>query len=281
MTDRFAVLGSPIGHSRSPILHRAALDVLGRDADYSAVEVVRGGLADFLDDLDPSWRGLSLTMPLKEEALELADEVDEVARLSSAVNTLLLVSTAGERRLTGFNTDVAGIVRALADADVTGARSGLVLGGGATARSAVVALAQLGAEHVDVVLRDPTRADAVVEVARSTGLTVDVHPFEAAAAALRPDLTISTLPGGAGVEGMIADWSAPGAGALLDVAYHPWPSPLAALWQAAGSTVVKGLAMLLHQAVVQERIWWHGDPLTPLDREEHVLAAMRGALDRA
>ncbi|ARJ05414.1 shikimate 5-dehydrogenase [Cnuibacter physcomitrellae] len=281
MTLRFAVLGSPIAHSRSPLLHRAAFDVLSVEAEYGRSELGEGRLATFVEGLDGDWRGLSLTMPLKEDALRLADEVDEVARLSGAANTLLLAERDGRRRVSAFNTDVYGIVEALAAAGVTRARQVLVLGGGATARSAAVAAAQLGAEHVDVVVRDPGRASSVVEVAHRSGLSVDVHPLATAGDDLRPDLTLSTLPGGTGAEHRLAGWAAPSSGPLLDVAYDPWPSPLAELWARAGSVAVSGLDMLMHQAVAQERIWWNGDPLTPLPREDAVIAAMREAVTAA
>jgi shikimate dehydrogenase len=278
VTLRFAVLGSPIAHSRSPLLHRTALAALGADAEYGSAEVRAGELEAFVDGLDADWRGLSLTMPLKEDALSLADEVDEVARLSGAVNTLLLTGTGSERRVAGFNTDVHGIVRALADGGVERIGSALILGGGATARSAAVAVAQLGAEHLDVVLRDPAKAESVEAVARGAGLTVSVHPLATAGDRIAPDLTISTLPGATGVEERLAEWAAPASGALLDVAYHPWPSPLATLWREHGSIAVSGLAMLVHQAVAQERIWWNGDPLAPLPGEADLTARMLAAV---
>ena len=284
MTQRFAVLGSPIAHSRSPLLHSTALGVLAADAEYGSAEVGAGELDGFVRELGDDWRGLSLTMPLKEEALELADDVDEVARLTGAVNTLLFSSVDGARRISGFNTDVHGIVRALQDGGVTAARRALLLGGGATARSAAVAVAQLGGEHIDLVLRDPAKATSVVEVAQGAGLTVDVHALGdgsagvAVAPSLAPDLTLSTLPGGTGIEGLLAAWTAPTTSTLLDVAYHPWPSPLAELWQSAGSAAVSGLAMLVHQAVAQERIWWNGDPLAPLPDEDTITAAMLEAV---
>ncbi|WP_378146537.1 shikimate dehydrogenase family protein [Cnuibacter sp. UC19_7] len=281
MTLRFAVLGSPIAHSRSPLLHRAAFDVLSADAEYGRAELVEGQLAAYIEGLDAVWRGLSLTMPLKEDGLALADDVDEVARLSAAANTLLLTSRDGRRRVSAFNTDVFGMVRALTEAGVGEVRHALVLGGGATARSAAVAAAQLGAEHLDVVVRDPSRAEGVAAVARDAGLTVDVHPLATAGDDLRPDLTVSTLPGGTGADQRIAGWAATSSGALLDVAYDPWPSPLAALWTRAGSIAVSGLDMLLHQAVAQQRIWWNGDPLIPLSDEDAVTAAMRSAVAAA
>lgn len=278
MTLRFAVLGSPIAHSRSPLLHRAAFEAMSVDAEYGRTELGEGRLAAFVEGLDVDWRGLSLTMPLKEDALRLADDVDEVARLSGAANTLLLGRRDGRRTVSASNTDVYGIVRALADARITRVRHALVLGGGATARSAAVAAAQLGAEHLDVVVRDPSRADGVVAVAHRAGLSVDVHPLGTAGDDLRPELTLSTLPGGTRADGRLAGWAAPSSSALLDVAYDPWPSPLAELWRRAGSVAVSGLDMLVHQAVAQERIWWNGDPLRPLPDESAVIAAMREAV---
>ena len=91
---RCAVLGDPIAHSLSPALHRAGYAAVGLDWTYDAHRVAAGGLSEFVRGLDASWRGLSLTMPLKREALELASEASPIARLAGAANTLLLVDGA-------------------------------------------------------------------------------------------------------------------------------------------------------------------------------------------
>ncbi len=199
------------------------------------------GLRAFLDGLDDSWAGLSLTMPLKQDVLPLLDEVSALARATGAANTVVL----GPAGRTGDNTDVHGIVAALAEAGVDRVADAAVLGGGATAASALAALARLGCRAPVVLVRDLDRAGPLRAAARRLG----VEPVLEVLAPHRlrqADVVVSTLPRGA------ADGLAPlvsGApGVLLDVVYDPWPTPLAA---ACGGVVVSGAAMLLHQAAAQ------------------------------
>ncbi|MFC5931481.1 shikimate dehydrogenase [Cryobacterium melibiosiphilum] len=275
---RLAVLGSPIGHSQSPALHRAAYRELGLDWQYDAADVGEGALAAFLTGLGAEWRGLSLTMPLKREVLPLLDDVDRIAQLTNAVNTVLIGANHGRRTLSGFNTDVPGLVRALGENGVAYATHVTILGAGATAASAMAAAAELGAETVDVVVRTPAKATTLVELGHLLGLVVTVSTLRSIDAPGRTsDLVISTLPGGT-----VLDVQFPStlrASALLfDVAYSPWPSALAESWANADGTVASGLGLLLHQALIQVRIFVAGDPFAPLPREEAVLSAMRAAL---
>ncbi|WP_158864460.1 shikimate dehydrogenase [Leifsonia sp. AG29] len=271
---RLAVLGSPIDHSRSPNLHRAAYDALGLDWSYEAVQISEDGLAAYIEGLGPEWRGLSLTMPLKKTVLPLLDEVDRVAEQTGAANTVLLEDDA----VRGFNTDVAGIVRALRAAGLGEVRFAHILGGGATAASALVAAAELGAEQVDIHVRDLERSVWLEPLAHQLGLRVRIRPFAQADRALDvPQLVISTLPGGAVTEAVYTD-STRRRALLLDVAYEPWPTPLARQWLAVDGRVVSGLAMLVHQALLQVRIFVAGDPLQPLPDEEGVLEAMLAAV---
>ncbi|MGH1550915.1 shikimate dehydrogenase [Leifsonia poae] len=271
---RLAVLGSPIGHSRSPELHRAAYDALGLDWSYEAIEVTEDGLQAFIDGLGPEWRGLSLTMPLKKAVLPLLTETDRIADQTGGANTVLL---DGED-LRGFNTDVAGIVRALQAAGLQEARYVHILGGGATAASALVAAAELGAERVDVYVRDLARSAWIEPLANDLGLRVRIRPFSQADRSLDvPDLVISTLPGGTTTEAVYTD-STRRRSMLFDVAYEPWPTPLARQWEAVGGRAVSGLAMLAHQALLQVRVFVSGDPLQPLEDEPGVLAAMLEAV---
>ncbi|MEN0083933.1 MAG: shikimate dehydrogenase [Leifsonia sp.] len=271
---RLAVLGSPIQHSQSPALHRAAYEALGLDWSYEAVEVTEDGLADFVQDLGPEWRGLSLTMPLKKAVLPLLAESDRYAEQTGGANTVLLDGDS----LRGFNTDVVGIVRALQAAGLEEARYVHILGGGATAASALVAAAELGAERVDVHVRDLTRAGWIEPLANDLGLRVRIRPFSQADRSLDvPDLVISTLPGGTQTEAVYTD-STRRRSLLFDVAYEPWPTPLARQWEAVGGRVVSGLAMLAHQALLQVRIFVSGDPLQPLPDEPDVLSAMLDAV---
>jgi shikimate dehydrogenase len=241
---RAAVLGHPVAHSLSPVLHLAAYAELGLDWTYGRYDVDEAGLALFVEGLDASWAGLSLTMPLKEAIRPLLDRVDPVAELTGAVNTVVL----GPDGRSGWNTDVEGIAVAL---DEQGAASGpsAVLGGGATARSAAAALVQRGSTDVVVVARRPEAAAAVVVVAERLGAGAAALRWSEADQVLGRDVVVSTVPKGA-ADGLAAD--VPGApGCLLDVVYDPWPTPLAAAWSAAGGRVASGLDMLLHQAVRQ------------------------------
>jgi len=270
--SRLAVLGSPISHSKSPALHRAAYAHLGLDWSYTAVEMTGDRLPGFIDGLDASWRGLSLTMPLKQDVLPLVDELDELAVLTGAANTVVLDD--GRRR--GFNTDVGGIVRTLGESGVRSIGRGILIGAGATAASALIAMAELGAREVRVLVRRPGAAAALGELGRRAGVSVDELPLTALAEFGHGDgeLVIATVPGGTDLG------VAPGAtlvdeAVLLDVAYDPWPSPIGAAWLAGDGRVVHGLGMLLHQAVLQVRVFVHGDPFTELPGEHDVLAVMR------
>jgi shikimate dehydrogenase len=260
---RLAVLGSPIAHSKSPGLHRAAYRLLGLDWEYSAIEMRGEGLGAFIEGRDASWRGLSLTMPLKQDVLPLLDEVEDLAVLAGAANTVLF--DAGRRR--GFNTDVAGIVRSLGEAGVTRVHRGVVIGGGATAASALVALAELGAAHVRVLVRRPGAASDLVKLGTRLGLVVDEGRIDQLGRMEDAELVVSTVPGGTEL-----------AVAASDPLMRRATSPLAAGWIAAGGTVVHGLGMLLHQALIQVRIFVNGDPLAPLPDEDAVLSVMRETL---
>ena len=245
---RAAVLGSPIAHSLSPVLHRAAYAALGLDWTYDAVEVLPAGLAGFLDGLDPSWRGLSLTMPLKQVVQPLLTELDPLAVATGAVNTVLLPARCG------LNTDVHGIVASLRAAGVDEVSWGVVIGAGATAASALAALAELGETAPDVLVRDPSRAGPLLDAAARLG--VRPHLGVLSADLLEQpdvDVVVNTTPAGA-LDALRVDLDPRGLPVLLDVVYAPWPTPLAVQWQRAGGTVVGGREMLLHQAAEQVRL---------------------------
>lgn len=282
---RLAVLGSPIAHSMSPALHGAAYEVLGLPWRYECVDVTSEDLAAFLAGCGAEWRGLSLTMPLKRTLMSLATSVDHVAEVAGTANTLLFgevtdehPGSAGDRALLGFNTDVAGIVRALAAAGMPRADYVHILGGGATAASAMVAAAELGAERVLLSVRSVERAIWLEPLAHSLGLGIAIRPLGIADRSLRmPELVVSTLPGGSDTDVLFTASTRRGA-LLLDVAYDPWPSDLALAWEEVGGRVLSGLAMLTHQALLQVRIFVSGDPLQPLPDEGSVLTAMLDAV---
>src|SRR4051794_32875701 len=158
------VLGDPVEHSLSPALHRAAYAALGLDWTYDAVRVAAGDLATHVGGLGAEWRGLSLTMPLKREVVPMLTSRDVWTEMSGAANTLLLDEEGGRH---GLNTDVPGAEAALAQATSAHLRTAVVLGGGATATSVLLALAERGLERATVVVREPARAvDTVTAVAR-------------------------------------------------------------------------------------------------------------------
>ncbi|GAA4372566.1 shikimate dehydrogenase family protein [Paeniglutamicibacter cryotolerans] len=262
---RAAVFGQPIAHSRSPQLHRAAYAALGVPLEYSAIE---GGAADAralaaMLRTGEAWRGASVTMPLKDALVAHVDSVSErVARLG-ALNTIVVSHPGGPGTpavLRGENTDVEGIIRALADAGLARADRVAVLGAGNTATAATEALLLMGATRVDYIVRSAGRAADTLALAAVLGLEAEAIDAAAGATRLREyDAIISTLPPHA-ADGLVdALGMAPGAivpgAALLDVAYDPWPSAIARAWQDAGGSVANGLSMLLHQAIEQVKLF--------------------------
>lgn len=268
---RAAVLGHPIGHSRSPLLHSAAYRALGVDIDYTAIDMLPQEAGSFAARLrtEPGWVGVSVTMPLKAALIPHLDVLSERVLRLGALNTVVVEHLAGSVRLTGHNTDVDGIVRAMED--VLPARRGddaprenpraAILGAGNTALAALEACALLGYTHVDLVVRNPQRAAAALVLAETLGLAcATVEVADAAARLADYGSVISTLPAhaadtlisplGLGLTPVRSGVLAPGA-VLLDVAYDPWPSAIAAAWEAAGGTVVSGMSMLVHQGVEQ------------------------------
>jgi len=271
---RLEVWGDPIAHSRSPQLHAAAYEVLGLDWSYGRRRVDEQSFGAELAGLDDTWRGLSLTMPLKGVARAAAAGLDRRAQLTGAVNTLLLDPDGP----LGFNTDVGGIVRSLADDGLTAVPRARIIGAGATATSALVALGELGAAAVEVVARRPEAVEPLTALGGRIGVQVTAAPLTASTFREVP-LTIATLPGDAPVGDAAADALAQSGGLLLDVVYGHWPTALSAAWDRAGAPARSGLGMLLHQALLQVRIFRHGDADTALDAEDRVLEAMRQALE--
>jgi shikimate dehydrogenase len=259
---RCAVLGDPIAHSLSPVLHRAGYAALGLDWSYDAVRVPSGGLPAFLETLDDAWRGLSLTMPLKREAVGLASVVTDRARLAGAANTLVLRGPG----LLADNTDIPGAVAAFReryDGTVTAAT---VLGGGATATSTALALCDLGATSIRLLVRSPERAAETVEAIGRHASTPRVLVGELAADPVEGEVVVSTIPASAQADDLVA--RAMQAPVVFEVLYHPWPTPLAAAAEAEGRVLVGGLDLLVHQAAVQFGLF---------TGEDAPLAAMRAA----
>ncbi len=266
------MLGQPIAHSLSPTLHRAGYEALGLAWSYDAYEVGAGGLGGFLTGLDDTWRGLSLTMPLKREAMTLLDEVDAAGELAGAVNTVVLV----DGRVSGANTDVPGAVAAVREVTDAAFTRAVVLGGGATASSTGLALCDLGVRDIDVLVRDPARATETLEVIERhpSGPRVGVGMLEDADR-LRADIVVSTVPAQAQTAAVLARCAE--VPVVFDVLYHPWPTPLAQAAMGDGRVLVGGLDLLVHQAVLQFQLFTGRDvPVAVLRAAGEAALATRG-----
>ncbi len=308
-----AVLGHPIGHSRSPALHSAAYAYLGQRIEYTRHDVDEAGLKDFLaaaGSAETAWVGWSVTMPLKSALVPHMSRISDRVRLLGVLNTVVHAGgSQGRPRaadepvsgLLGENTDVDGIVQALSEADGRGLlkvgavpRDGLrfaILGAGATAAAALAAASDLGFRDVVIYARSAERAAEALPVAEALRLSVDIR----AVADLAGDLStaeargiaalVSTLPPRAADDLAGELGSLPAGLPLLDVAYDPWPSELALAWEGQGGTVVSGLAMLLHQAVKQVELFTAGTrhAATSLSAAEHraMVRSMRRAVGLA
>lgn len=277
---RAAVIGQPVAHSLSPVLHRAAYEDLGlEDWEYLSREVAPGELEELLARLGapageaPTWEGLSVTMPHKQRLLTLVDIVDPLAQTVGAANTVVAQrSGTGPALLAAFNTDVAGIVGALretAGPAAAGGGTAFVLGSGATACSALAALTELGARRIVVAARHHAGPGRALAAAHRMGLEIEALTWrpqeeascrEVAQALAGAQLAVSTLPAGAAdalvpaLRRVAGSRSALEQATLLDVVYDPWPTALAAAWQEAGGVAAPGWLMLLHQAVPQVRL---------------------------
>ncbi|TQS41668.1 shikimate dehydrogenase [Cryptosporangium phraense] len=276
---RAAVLGSPIAHSLSPVLHSAAYASLGLAGwTYSRVECVEDGLAGFVDGLGPEWAGLSLTMPLKRVALSVATSVSPAAAAIGAANTLVL----GPEGRRAENTDAPGMADALREAGLVAPAAPLILGAGGTAQAALAALAGPAGPAgltrpavggpVTALVRNPARAGELRTTAERLGVTLDVRSLDEAPARLADaDLVISTLPKGAADP--LAHAALRPSAVVFDVVYDPWPTALATAAVAAGCRVVSGLDLLLHQAGHQVRLMTGQEP--PIDAMRAALALAR------
>lgn len=270
-----AVLGSPIAHSLSPTLHAAAYDALDLPFTYGRHEVTSGELAAFVAGLGPEWRGLSLTMPLKREVLPLLDRTTPLVDELGVANTVAFRHEGSTIVRAGANTDVQGLVRPV---EALGHLPGeaTILGGGATAASALTAAVRLGASLVRVFVRDTAKTRALVDLGVRLGVTLEVHPLTELAGT-HHGFVLSTLPGGA-ADPLEFRPSGPDA-VLFDVAYEPWPTVVASRWTEAGGRVLNGLDMLTEQAIGQIRFFLTGDEDELLPDEAGVRRAMRTAVD--
>ncbi|MGW2560725.1 shikimate dehydrogenase [Streptomyces sp. NPDC001514] len=266
---RAAVLGSPIAHSLSPVLHRAAYEALGLGHwSYERFEVNEAELPGFMEGLDSSWAGLSLTMPLKRAIIPLLDGISDTAASVEAVNTVVITE---DGRRTGDNTDIPGMIAALRERGVDKVEYAAVLGAGATASSALAALARICTGPVTAYVRTHTRADEMRGWGERLGVEVHTADWAEAAHAFDAPLVVATTP--AGATDALVPYVPERPGTLFDVLYDPWPTPLAAAWAEEGGAVVGGLDLLVHQAVLQVELMTGRTPAP--------LAAMRAAGEQA
>ncbi|MFF7289249.1 shikimate dehydrogenase [Streptomyces sp. BK205] len=269
---RAAVLGKPIAHSLSPVLHRAAYEELGlADWSYDRFELDEAALPGFVESLGPEWAGLSVTMPLKRAVIPLLDGISETAASVETVNTVLF--TEDGRRL-GDNTDIPGMVAALRERGIEQVDSAAILGAGATASSALAALARICTGEVVAYVRSEARAAEMRQWGERLDVEVRTADWADAAEALRAPLVVATTP--AGATDALAHAVPERPAALFDVLYDPWPTELAARWSMIGGAVVGGLDLLVHQAVLQVELMTGLGPV-PVEAMrkagEHALAA--------
>jgi len=272
MTTSFCVVGSPIDHSLSPILHNAAYTQLGADFTYGKSKVLPGGLTDFLYSSNLS--GVSVTMPLKQEAFALASSHDQYSLATGASNTLVR-SANGWR---GFNTDVYGISQALAD--VSEPMNTVVIGSGATARSGLVALAELFPRtQVQLVSRNQDAGIELQAFATRLGITASMKS-PTPDVLLSADLVMSLVPAGSFIElwEEIRQSEAPKRGTLFDVAYSPWPSKPALAWNLPYP--ISGLEMLIWQAIEQVQLFSSASGMAGEIDRSSLYSVMKAAVSR-
>ncbi|MDR3069554.1 MAG: shikimate dehydrogenase [Propionibacteriaceae bacterium] len=245
-TYRAAVLGSPVAHSLSPVIHNAGYLAVGlSDWEYGRLEIGTAELGSLVSRLDESWRGLSLTRPLKFEALQVADRLTRLAELSGVANTLVRLEDGSWQ---ADNTDIGGFLDALGGVVKAKHKSAAVLGAGATARSAVLALEELGVLEVNVYVRDLEKAYALADWATGK-LKVQVTAGYLNDWPLGDEpIVVSTLPAGVGLEFPIFTDARV---VVMDSVYAGWPTPFAQGASASGAQVVGGFDLLVNQAVRQ------------------------------
>lgn len=263
-----AVLGSPISHSLSPVLHKAAFDFLGIEGNYSAIEVTSGSLQEFVESRGSDFDYLSLTMPLKEEVLTLDVDADDLTRRIQSGNTL--INHNGAWSLT--STDGSGLVAALAHAGLLDFESVLILGAGGTARAVAGALDSL-TKNLHVLGRSSVRQEALESAVIHTNF--EYHRWKLEVDFNNYDLVVNTTP--AGAADLLANSVHPGiAATLFDVIYKPWPTELAQRWIDCGGTVLNGLELLLYQGIDQLEIVLN-EPLDRAGLADHIRPILRKA----
>jgi len=262
-----AVLGSPIKHSLSPLLHNFAYRELGVLGEYSKIEVGAGELSTFLASLDQSWNGFSLTMPLKEEIVNCVENVSALSKKIRSANTLF----RREREWQATTTDVAGFTHALLSHSAEISGKVVIIGAGATARAAAASCDGI-ASHITIMARSSRGADEIFECVDSSemefvawGNQESIHDAQ---------IIISTTPEGA-TDSLIEIFPERPQSIFFDVLYKPWPTQALAKWRENSGYVIDGLDLLIHQAISQVEIFTG----TQIDRAEMAQMMRVVALD--
>ena len=269
-----AVIGSPIGHSLSPVLHLAAYRDLGLNTDYRRIEITKETIDSFLASWPEGLVGLSVTMPLKQVIIPLLSQVDGLAKAVGAVNTVVPFPGGVTA---GFNTDVYGLVAAIKEAKGRDFRpeKAVIVGSGATASSALAALGELQAGQINLLARRVSGAGNAVQAATRLGIDPGYVPLAAGEKARETlqaaDLIISTVPREV-LDGFYQTISFNSGQTVLDIVYDPWPSELVKQARRGGASIISGKSMLLHQAQMQVKLFTSRTPN---------LQAMRTALKEA
>ena len=252
MNMKAAVLGSPIAHSLSPVLHNAAYQVLGIAIEYTAIDTSIAQLAGRIAELDADHVGYSLTMPLKLDVLNLVSARSSLVEQTGCANTVYR-NMHGEWALE--NTDVFGISRTIRRAGIESVDSAIIIGSGATGRSALSALDHLGVREVTCIARNRDSAGRIRSQGEALGIQVEWADFSEEIL-LTADLAISTVPGSAQDQIVSKIGARQGLPALFDISYSPWPSVLGSHWKEhGGGVVLGGIEMLLWQASIQVELF--------------------------
>jgi shikimate dehydrogenase len=264
---RGAVLGSPISHSLSPVLHKGAFTFLGVDGSYEAIDVPSGTLADFFAKSSFTFNYFSLTMPLKEEVFSLDISFDELAKRIGSANTLYRKND----NWYGTSTDGSGFLSALDAVSDRTFTNALILGAGGTARAIAGAL-DSHVPSISVLGRTSTRRDALSQCVQTSAFEYlqwsdgyDLSEF---------DIVINTTPAGA-ADLLAENLPATVTALLFDVIYKPWPTVLASRWADRSGQVINGKELLLWQGLDQLDLMME----KPIDRQ-HLAPYLRDLLSQ-
>ena len=242
-----AVLGSPISHSLSPRLHMCAYKHLNISGNYGSFDVPAGTLRDFLKDKADGWTGFSLTMPLKEEVLSVAEVIDPLVKRIQSGNTLV---RQGDSWIL-HSTDVRGFQSAWNHENPSKPKSVLIVGSGATARAAAAAFDDENTA-ISVLHRNPEREESMRASVNLSNMKF--LPWQFSNDFYESDLVVNTTPKSV-LDSFAQELSQKPQGTFFDVIYNPWPTQFATAWSKTGSAVISGLDLLIAQGIEQIKLF--------------------------